>query len=111
MLAGDPALAVIHLALALIVLETAALMAYRAWSGQGPALRAFAANQFAGLFLLLVAREAVVNAGPLTIVACLTGALIAHVTELATRWQRAPRSPGPRAALGATSGPYGADRA
>jgi hypothetical protein len=86
----DPRL--LDLALALIALEGLALWGWRLWSGQGPAPLALLPNLLSGAFLILVARALLSGAGPLWAGAALTGALIAHLADLAARWRRAPRT-------------------
>jgi len=78
----------IDLALVLIVVEAAALLAFRAKTGKGPAPRGLIANSAAGFCLLLVARALLTGAGGLVALAALTGALVAHGVDLALRWER-----------------------
>ena len=75
--------------LVLMVAEFLGLAFYRRASGRGPALLDLAINQFAGAFLLLALRCALAGAGAAAIAACLSGALAAHVADLARRWRRA----------------------
>ena len=85
----------IDVALAMIGVEGLALLAWRARTGRGPAPRALIANLTAGACLLLVARALLNGAGPLATLVPLTLALVAHVFDLAARWEGAP--PAPRA--------------
>jgi len=82
----DPRL--VDLALALIALEGVALLAWRLAKGAGPRPVSLIANLLAGAFLLLVARDLLTGAGPLATGAALTAALVAHVFDLAARWER-----------------------
>ncbi|MCW2273053.1 hypothetical protein GJ654_02975 [Rhodoblastus acidophilus] len=84
----------IDLALVLIVVEGVALLVYRAKTGKGPAPRGLIANFAAGACLLLVARALLTGAGGLATLAALTGALVAHVVDLALRWESGSRAAG-----------------
>ena len=75
--------------LALMAVEFLALTLYRRASGRGPALLDLAINQLAGAFLLVALRCALTGAGVLPIAASLSGALAAHVADLARRWRTA----------------------
>jgi hypothetical protein len=82
----------IDLALALIGVEGLALLAWRAKTGSGPAPRPLIANLAAGGSLLLVARALLTGAGAGLTLAALTLALVAHISDLVARWERAPRA-------------------
>ena len=82
----DPRL--VDLALALIALEGAALIAWRLANGAGPRPAPLIANLLAGAMLLLVARDLLTGAGALATGAALTAALVAHLADLAARWER-----------------------
>lgn len=77
-------------ALALIGVEGLALLTWRARTGNGPAPRGLIANLAAGASLLLVARALLTGAGEFAILIPLTLALVAHVVDLASRWEGAP---------------------
>jgi hypothetical protein len=93
--AVNPAL--FDVALALIGVEGLTLLAWRARTGKGPAPRALIANLTAGACLLLVARALVTGAGAFATLVPLTLALIAHVFDLAARWESGPRASGAKA--------------
>lgn len=82
----------IDFALAMIGVEGLALLAWRAWTGRGPAPRALIANLSAGACLLLVARDLLTGASALATLVALTLALAAHVFDLAARWEGVPRA-------------------
>jgi hypothetical protein len=82
----------LDLALALIVVEAVALIAWRRLRGEGPRPAALIANLAAGAFLLIVARELLIGAGGLRVAVPLTLALIAHVCDLVARWERKPKA-------------------
>jgi hypothetical protein len=84
----------IDLALVLIVVEGIALLVYRARTGKGPAPRGLISNFAAGACLLLVARALLTGADGLVTLAALTGALVAHVIDLAQRWESGARVSG-----------------
>lgn len=74
--------------LAFMVLEALLLVAYRSRTGRGIATADLLANLAAGATLLLALRAALTG-GPWTWVAgALAAALVAHVADLARRWQR-----------------------
>ncbi len=78
---------------ALLAFEALALSAVRALFGRGPSVTSTIANCAAGVALFLALRAAMAN-GPFPIIgACLLGALVAHVADLATRWRGAPCAP------------------
>jgi hypothetical protein len=72
--------------IALVAVEALAILALRA-SGRGPAALPFAANLLSGAFLLLALRGALGAASPAMIGLCLSGALIAHIADLFSRWE------------------------
>lgn len=78
------------LLLAVLALEAAGLALYRGLTGRGPALRKLAPFLVAGGFLALALRAALAGARWPWIAAALTGALVAHVRDLATRWEHGP---------------------
>jgi hypothetical protein len=81
----------LDLALALIVLEGVALIAWRRLRGEGPRPGALIANLAAGAFLLIVARELWIGADGVWIAAPLTAALVAHGVDLVARWENKPK--------------------
>ena len=76
----------VDLVLILIALEAFVLVLIRRHRGKGPKLIDIAPTLFAGAFLFLALRFALTGAEPMTIAACLTGALVAHLTDLARRF-------------------------
>jgi hypothetical protein len=77
--------------LALVALEAFAVLGFRAVSGRGPAPLPFVANLLAGTFLLLALRNALNGAAWMWIAASLAAGLVAHLADLAARWEIAPR--------------------
>ena len=80
----------IDIILALVALEAAAVLGLRAAWGVGPAPVSFLCTLFAGGLLLLAMREALAGASPLVIAGCLALAGVAHLADLALRWNGAP---------------------
>ena len=76
--------------LALVVLESLALVGWRVVTGRGPAPAALIFNLLAGAFLLLALRGALAGASPGAIASALTAALAAHIADLAGRWNAQP---------------------
>lgn len=74
--------------LGLVAIEGVALALMRQFGRQGPAALALVGNLLSGAFLLLALRNALAGASPGLIGLCLTGALIAHLADLAARWER-----------------------
>ena len=72
--------------LGLTVLEWLVLAAYHRRTGRGVAPREFSRNLVSGMALLLALREALAGASWVWIAACLTLALLAHVSDLGRRW-------------------------
>ena len=78
--------ALIDWILALVALEGAAILGWRALSGRGPQPLAFLSNLVAGAFLLVALRGAVSGASGGWIAACLFAGVLAHFVDLAARW-------------------------
>ena len=98
----DPRL--VDVGLALIALEAAGLLVLRAVTGRGPSPIALVANLLAGGFILVALRSTLAGAELLWIGAALAASLVAHVVDLASRWDaRAPQLAGPRITRGAIS--------
>lgn len=74
--------------LALTVIEGLCLSTYHHLTKRGVAAGDFGLNLLSGMCLLLALRAALVNAGWVWIAAALTGALLAHLADLARRWVR-----------------------
>ncbi len=79
---------VAELILALLALEFAALAAWRAVTGGGPAPRALLPFLLAGACFALALRAALTGQGWAWVAAPLGAAFLAHVWDLAQRWRR-----------------------
>ena len=84
----DPRL--IDAILALVALEAAVVLGFRAMRGAGPAPLGFLCTLLAGAFLLLALRNALAGAPAPVIAGCLALALVAHLADLILRWNAAP---------------------
>ncbi len=80
--------ALVEAILALTALEWLGLSAYHRLTGRGVAPRDITRNLLSGMFLLLALREALVGAWWAWVAACLTGALLAHLSDLGRLWVR-----------------------
>ena len=69
-----------------MVVEGAALLAFHARTGRGPAAAHLLPNLGAGAALLLAALLAAEGAGWPGVCACLLAALVCHVLDLKARW-------------------------
>lgn len=76
---------VVDLALACVALEAVVIWALRHRFGGGRGVAGVYANLASGAFLLLALRGALAAAGWPAIVVPLTGALVAHAVDLASR--------------------------
>lgn len=76
--------------LLLVAFEAVAILGLRATRGVGPAPIGFLCTLCAGGFLLVAMRQALAGASPLIIAGCLALAGIAHLADLALRWNSAP---------------------
>jgi hypothetical protein len=84
----------IDVILVLVPLEAAGLVLWFRRTGQGIPPRRLLANIAAGFSLMLGVRLALAEAGDGPIAACLFIALLAHLLDLASRWQtRSPAKP------------------
>ena len=77
----------VDLVLILIVLEGIALLLIRRYRGKGPKLVDIAPTLVAGAFLFLALKFALTDSDPMVIAACLTGALVSHIADLARRFR------------------------
>lgn len=77
----------LDLILVLIVLEAALLGWLRARTGRGPPPRALVINLASGASLMLAVRFALTDAPWTWVAGMLTVALLAHLADLAVRWQ------------------------
>ena len=78
--------ALIDWILALVALEGAAVLGWRALSGRGPQPLSFLSNLVAGAFLLVALRGAVSGASGGWIAACMFAGCLAHFVDLTARW-------------------------
>jgi hypothetical protein len=79
---------VVDLILGLMVLEAVVLLAWRRRTGSGIAPLDLVINLCAGALLLLALRAAIIASDPLAAAPFLAAALVAHLADLARRWQR-----------------------
>jgi hypothetical protein len=85
--------------LALVALEAAGVLAYRRFTRSGPTPAAFLCNLLAGASLLLALRHALAGASPALIAGALAVALLAHLADLALRWNVAQPTIGKQTAI------------
>jgi hypothetical protein len=78
----------VDLVLALLALEGAVLWAYWRITGSGVPARTLFANLGAGACLLLALRASMTGAGPGTVALWMGAALLAHLADLGSRWER-----------------------
>ncbi|MCU0837415.1 MAG: hypothetical protein MUE49_01675 [Rhodospirillales bacterium] len=78
---------IVDLILAVLLVETAALLLCRRRLGRGPSAGGVIANALAGAFLLLALREALRGEGQVWIGGWLLAALAAHVADVRSRWR------------------------
>jgi len=78
---------VIDLILVGVMVEAIALISYRWKTGRGIASQDLIANLLAGVCLMLALRGALAGAGWQWIALCLSGSLLAHLTDLWRRWR------------------------
>ena len=104
--------ALIDWILALVALEGAAVLGWRALSGRGPQPLSFLSNLVAGAFLLVALRGAVSGASGAWIATCMFAGFLAHFVDLVARWgdgRRAvaidPAQPNIRATLSLRASP------
>ena len=77
---------VVDIVLAVMVLEAGLLLAYRYRTRHGLSATELLSVLVPGVFLLLALRGALVGAGMVPIAACLIAALLAHIADIARRW-------------------------
>ena len=75
--------------LVLVAVEAVGLFVLRTVAGIGPGLGRVVFNLAAGAFLALALRASLLDHGAAWIALFLSGALIAHVADLVTRWREA----------------------
>ncbi len=77
--------------IALVAIEGVVLVLWRALTGGGLPIAETLANLSSGAALLLALRMALTGASPAYVLAVLSVALIAHLADLASRWESAPQ--------------------
>ncbi|WP_195838262.1 hypothetical protein [Methylocystis rosea] len=77
--------------LILVALEAIGVLSLRSLTRRGPPPVGFLCNLLAGAALLLALRGALAGASALIIAASLAAAFVAHLADLALRWEKAPR--------------------
>jgi uncharacterized membrane protein YGL010W len=82
--------------IALMVVEAAVLLFWRARTGGGLPVSSVLSLLASGVFLMLAVRAALTAAGTASVAAWLLAALVAHVVDLLVRWQRPSRGRAPR---------------
>jgi hypothetical protein len=78
--------------IALVAVEAVILVLWRALTGGGLPVAETLANLSSGATLLLALRMALTGASSACVLASLSAALIAHVADLASRWEAASRN-------------------
>lgn len=76
----------VDLALLFMLAEAGLLLAYRWRMERGPAVAEVLSLLLPGALLLVALRAAVTAAGPVTIIALLLAAFLAHLNDLQRRW-------------------------
>lgn len=94
----------IEIVVALMLLEFGVLVVLRRRGGGVP-LAGLLAVLVAGACLMLAVRAALLDQSPAVITAWLVGGLVAHVADLAARWQRPVRGRAEPDRRDSTSGP------
>jgi hypothetical protein len=77
----------VELIVALMAVEAAFVLGWRAIFRRGPAPLPFIINLLAGAFLLLALRNALAGASGASVALCLLVALAAHLADLRLRWE------------------------
>lgn len=86
---------IIDAIIALVAVEAIAILLWRAKTGNGPAVFSLLCNLLAGTFLLLALRNALGAASEVWIGLCLVAAFAAHLLDVCSRWEQAPRREDP----------------
>lgn len=79
---------IIDAIIVLMVLETAALLAFRGVTGKGVSARALLPFMAAGICLMLALRAALVDGNWMVIASLLMLAFVFHILDIALRWTR-----------------------
>jgi hypothetical protein len=84
---------VVDLVLAIVVVETLVLVAWRLRTGGGLPVAALAVNLLSGAALMLALRAALVQAGWVWVAVPLCASFAVHLGDLALRWERGSAEP------------------
>lgn len=84
---------IIDLVLAIVVVETLCLAAFRLRTGDGLPVAALVVNLLSGAALMLALRAALVQAGWIWVAVPLCASFVVHLGDLALRWERAAAKP------------------
>jgi hypothetical protein len=94
-----PEVSVIDAIVALVAIEALFLIFWRTRTGGGVPIAGMLANLSSGAALLLSLRMALAGAAFDTVLALLSIALVAHLGDLASRWQAASARPSANASI------------
>jgi hypothetical protein len=83
---------IVDLVLAMVALETIALLALHRMTGRGPAPAAVIVTALSGVFLMLALRAALTGQDWTAVSLPLLGAFAAHLVDLRMRWPSGPAS-------------------
>jgi hypothetical protein len=78
---------IVDLMLAFVVLEVAALLAYRYWTGRGIATIPLLSNVGAGVSLMVALRAQLTGDGWVAVAGFLLLSLVFHTVDLVLRWR------------------------
>lgn len=81
---------IVDIMLAFVAVEVVLMLVYRRRTGRGIAPTPLLLNVGAGGSLMLALRAVLAGAGWPWVAACLVGALVFHIADLAQRWNAAP---------------------
>ena len=84
---------IVDLVLAMVALETLALVALHRFTGRGPSPAAVIVTALSGVFLMLALRAALTGQDWTAVSLPLIGAFAAHLVDLRMRWPAGPASP------------------
>jgi hypothetical protein len=84
-----PDVRIVDAIIALVAIEAVVLILWRALTGGGLPVAGALANLSSGAALLLALRMALTGASSISVLALLSVALVAHIADLASRWEAA----------------------
>jgi hypothetical protein len=84
-----PDVRIVDAIIALVAIEAVVLVLWRALTGGGLPVAGALANLSSGAALLLALRMALIGASSTSVLALLSVALVAHIADLASRWEAA----------------------